>query len=102
MANDLLQYVENVRADFRKWLDENSVQVEPESLGIDRRAVSKYHLRVTDDAVLVHNDAVRGFDYYGGGEYVDREYRTQMCDWHIYWCDDPRVAEWLERHEENA
>ena len=63
--------------------------VEPELLGLDRRAA--YRLWVNEDCIVVDKRNNGALQYYGGFEYVDRDYRIEMGDYVIYLSDDERV-----------
>ena len=70
--------------------------VTPEALGIDSRA--GHSLRVSDDFIACpKGSAQRMLEYYGGFEYVDKEYVSEMGDWVIYSGEDSRVREHLNR-----
>ena len=67
----------------------------PERLGLDARCP---RLWVSRECIAVDaggND--RTLQYYGGFEYVDKEYRTQLGSYVFYSADDDRVQEHLEQ-----
>ena len=72
-------------------------EVQAEDIGLDRR--SAYRLYVDKDrtciAVSKHYD--RTLQYYGGFEYVDREYRREIGNWVFYFADSERVQGHLDR-----
>jgi hypothetical protein len=59
-------------------------------LGLDSRA--GYALFVNEDCIAVNGDG-HMLDYYGGFEYVDKEYVRVVGDWKFYFADDQRVQE---------
>ena len=65
-------------------------------LGLDSRAA--YILYVDEDhtciAVDKRND--RTLQYYGGFEYVDKDFRREMGNWVFYFAEDDRVADALK------
>lgn len=68
-------------------------EVLPEDLGLDRRA--GYRMFVTEEAIAVTKNCDRSLQYYGGFEYVDKDYRTEIGEWVFYSAEDDRVAEHL-------
>lgn len=92
-------YIEQAEAAFNEWLEQNTRLVPVTALGVDYRAGG--NVRVSDQAVLVNNDSLRSFLYYGGGEYVDESQRTTFCNWTVFWAGDERVDGWLEHLEEH-
>jgi hypothetical protein len=69
-------------------------------LGLDSRAV--HRLFVNEDCIVVSKDDDRTLQYYGGFEYVDKNYRIEMCDYVIYLADDDRVREHIETYIEHV
>lgn len=70
-------------------------EVLPEDLGLDRRAA--YRLFVTEEVIAVIKSNDRSLQYYGGFEYVDKDYRTEIAGWVFYSAEDDRVAGHLSR-----
>jgi len=75
-------------------------EVLPEDLGLDRRA--GYRIYVAEDGLVVSKSDDRSLQYYGGFEYVDKEYRVECGDWVFYSSEDDRVSACLERFEEEV
>lgn len=73
-------------------------EVLPADLGLDRRAA--YRLFVIDDVIAVTKGDDRNLQYYGGFEYVDKEYRKELGNWVFYSAEDDRVAGHLDRYKE--
>ena len=65
--------------------------VQADDVGLDRRAA--YRLWVNTDCIIVNKNDDRTLQYYGGFEYVDKEYRHEMGDYVIYMRDDERIDE---------
>ena len=63
-------------------------------LGLDQRAFwgTAY---VTSEGMAVLASTDRTLQYYGGFEYVNKEYRQVMGDWVFYLAEDSRVREHL-------
>lgn len=68
-------------------------EVLPEDLGLDRRA--GYRMFVTEEVIAVTKNCDRSLQYYGGFEYVNKDYRTEIGEWVFYSAEDDRVAEHL-------
>ena len=79
-------------------VNESMEEVTPDQVGLDRRAA--YRLWVCEDAIAVRKDDDSRLQYYGGFEYVDKEFRKEYGDWVFYFSDDERVGEHLERYFE--
>lgn len=91
---DLLDSVDRLVRDFM----DKATAVTAEDLGLDRRAA--YRIYVTDEVIAVPKCDDRVLQYYGGFEYVDKEYRRELGDWVFYSAEDDRVAEHLDRYNE--
>ena len=79
-------------------VEEQMTEVQAEDVGLDRRAA--YRLWVTEDTIAVRKDQDGGLQYYGGFEYVEKEYRMEMGDWVFYFADDERVADHLSQYHD--
>lgn len=78
---------------------DNMTNVEAEQLGLDRRAA--YRLYVDDDCIAVDAGNDRTLQYYGGFEYVSKEYRTEMGGYVFYSREDDRVNDHLQQYQES-
>jgi hypothetical protein len=67
-------------------------KVGAELLGLDRRCGDLY---VSDDCIAVPKHRDNTLQYYGGFEYVDKDYRTEVGDWVFYFDEDHRVSDHL-------
>lgn len=75
--------------------------VSPEALGLDRR--SAYRLWVSDEGIFVRAGSDdRTLQYYGGFEYVDKDYRKELGQYVFYSIEDDRVYEHIERMNYDA
>lgn len=72
--------------------------VKAKELGLDSRA--GYDLWVNKDCIVTTLGSDNSLQYYGGFEYVDKEFRAQVGDWVIYMADDERVREHIEQYFE--
>lgn len=68
--------------------------VKAKQLGLDARA--GYQLYIGDDVIAVDRDQDRSLQYYGGFEYVDKNYRTEVGDFVFYSSGDERVYDCLD------
>lgn len=73
--------------------------VKADKLGLDNRCGRLY---VNEDCIITekHND--RLLQYYGGFEYVDKDYRNEIGDFVIYLRDEERVLNHIDRYYEQA
>ena len=75
----------------------DATQVRTSVLGIDARAAR--NLFVGGDYIAVDKAADGSLQYYGGFEYVDKEYRVELGGYVFYGAGDSRVADHLSRLE---
>jgi hypothetical protein len=94
---DILTFVDHANDQLRRIV--NAMEYVPaDALGLDRRA--GYRLFVNEDCIVVSKDDDRTLQYYGGFEYVDKDYRIEMGDYVIYLADDERVRGHIETYYE--
>ena len=95
---DLYTLTEEVNqkvADFvREHMEEADVKA---TVGDDRAC---WLLWKSSDCVAIKKSEKGRFDYYAGGEYVDKEHVTVLGDYVFYSAEDSRVAGWLGLDEE--
>ena len=92
--------ITSIIEDACRALDEVLADMEPVSadkLGLDPRA--GYSLHIDHDWIVVplHNDG--SLQYYGGFEYVDKQYRTVLGRWVLYSGEADRVRDAIDRWE---
>jgi hypothetical protein len=75
-------------------------EFQAEDLGLDRRAAYRLHVDKDRTCIVATKGEDRSLQYYGGFEYVDKEYRQEMGDWVFYFADDDRVQRHLDRLNE--
>lgn len=75
-------------------LAQKSKEVKPGDLGLDWRAGQC--LWVVNGGILVLENYDRNLQYYGGFEYVDKDYRFQVGKWVFYMAEDERVQGCLD------
>jgi hypothetical protein len=71
-------------------------EVSANQLGLDPRAFWGYAY-VDESAIVVTKEQTRLLDYYGGFEYVDKDYRREVGDYVFYLAEDDRVAGHIAR-----
>jgi DNA-binding transcriptional ArsR family regulator len=76
-------------------------QATSEDLGLDPRS-SYQKLYVSEDCIAVECREDRTLQYYGGFEYVDKEYRVEMGDYVFYLAEDERVGGHISDYFENV
>lgn len=91
----LIDEVNELAERFIKGLDE----VRSKDLGLDPRAGGR--LYISEDVIVVSKHSDRSLQYYGGFEYVDQEYRSEVGDYVFYTADDDRVRNHIERYYES-
>jgi len=76
---------------------EAMIEVLPEDIGLDKR--SGYRLFICEDGLATHKLEDKNLQYYGGFEYIDKEYRKEYGDWVFYTLgdSDERVEDCLKR-----
>jgi len=65
-----------------------------DELGLDTRCG---YLYANEDCIVVGKSADRLLQYYGGFEYVDKEYRFELGNYVVYLGEDKRVGNHLAR-----
>lgn len=76
------------------------LEVLPEDIGLDRRTA--YRLYICEDGLAVSKKDDANLQYYGGFEYIDKEFRKEYGDWVIYTLgdSDERVEDCLKKFYE--
>ena len=75
-------------------------EVNANQLGLDPRA--GYKMFVNDEGIVISEDHDRNLQYYGGFEYVDKEYRRQYGSFVFYSAESSRVQECVEYSKESV
>jgi hypothetical protein len=84
---DLIEDTENKT---HRFVNDNMDLVPASDLGLDIRCG---RLFVNEDGIAVGKDQDRSLQYYGGFEYVDKDYRYELGGYVFYTVDDERVRE---------
>lgn len=69
--------------------------ISPEQIGLDGRCA--YRVWISEEAIAVRKSDDGRMQYYGGFEYVDKEYRREFGDWVFYFADDERISDHLSQ-----
>ena len=69
--------------------------VTADKCGLDIRAV--YSLYVNEEAIAVRFNELGTLNYYGGFEYVDKEFVNTIGDFTFFMADDDRVRDCINR-----
>jgi hypothetical protein len=92
---DALDFCEQMTEKARRFVAQMT-EVTAEQMGLDPRSFWG-HAYVDNTAIVVNKEQSRKLDYYGGFEYVDREYRREVGDYVFYIAEDDRVREHIAR-----
>ena len=94
---ELEQQVENLVMQFLE--ESEAVYVSADQIGLDHRCGS-VHVSVSEEFIAV-NSATR-IEYYGGFEYIDRDYKTTVGHVTFYSGDHSRVRDAIDYYKENT
>ena len=89
---DVLNQIEEIVEAFIEELEE----VKAEDVGLDKRACYG-NLLISNDGVAVSKSQDRNLQYYGGFEYVDKEFRHELGTYVFYEVGDSRVESCVDR-----
>ena len=90
---NIIDYIEEVNDTARRLVNEMEM-VRADQIGLDIRA--GHRLWINEDCIVVTKAGDRSLQYYGGFEYVDKEYRTELGDFVVYMTDDGRVSDHID------
>lgn len=95
---ELYELIETIELSVERHINKNMTQITParDNIGLDPR--SAYTLYVSGEAIAVPKSCDRTLQYYGGFEYVDKEYRKELGDYVFYLADDDRVMGHIEQY----
>ena len=100
MTTSINDFIYDINQMVDDKVNSDMTEVSASDLGLDNRA--GYRLYVSEDAIAVQKERDGSLQYYGGFEYVDKEFRREMGDWVFYMKDEYeiscRVSECLERY----
>lgn len=91
--NSIHDYIDEVNDQMRARVADMRY-VPADELGLDRRAA--YRLWYDEDCIIVDKNSDRTLQYYGGFEYIEKEFRFEIGDYVVYLRDDDRVDRCLD------
>lgn len=97
MYHSIYDLLDSVEEKTRRFVNDNMDLVPASDLGLDLRCG---RLFVNEDGIAVSKDSDRALQYYGGFEYVDKDYRNELGGFVFYTVDDDRVREHVEQYYE--
>ncbi len=93
MYHSIYDLIDTVEEKTRRFVNDNMDPVSATELGLDQRCGRMF---VNEDGIAVDKDTDRRLQYYGGFEYVDKDYRHELGDFVFYTVDDDRVRDHVE------
>jgi len=97
MYHSIYDLIDSVESKTHRFVNDNMDLVPASDLGLDLRCG---RLFVNEDGIAVSKDSDRSLQYYGGFEYVDKDYRHELGGYVFYTVDDDRVREHVEQYYE--
>lgn len=96
---DSHEFIEDIMNRTERFVTEHATMVEPIKLGLDERSAPK--LFVTKDAIIAAKSDDGRLQYYGGFEYVNKQFRQEIGDYVFYLSEDARIREHLHDYEDS-
>ena len=90
---DLFKLIDEVTELTDSFVGSNMQMVPANQLGLDIRCGKVF---VSPDCIAIHKGNDRTLQYYGGFEYVDKDYRYEFGDYVFYSAEEGRVQGHLE------
>jgi hypothetical protein len=92
---NLFKLIDDVTELTDSFVGSNMQMVPANQLGLDIRCGKVF---VSPDCIAIHKANDRAVQYYGGFEYVDKEFRHEMGDFVFYSSEDDRIQGHLETY----
>lgn len=89
--------VDTIAERMERYINKHTTHIPATAAGLDNRCGYIY---IDEDCIVVSKSNDRMLQYYGGFEYVDKEYRQEIGDYVVYLNDDERVLGHIERYYE--
>ena len=98
---DIQYFIEDISEQVQNYVNENMEEVflNETKIGLDPRA-SYAPIFINRSGIAVKKSYDRNMQYYGGFEYVYKEYRHEMGDYVFYLADDDRVGGHVDSYYE--
>ena len=95
---ELYELIETIELSVERHINSKMEQISParDNNGLDPRSACT--LYISGDAIAVPKSQDNTLQYYGGFEYVDKEFRKELGDYVFYLYDDDRVAGHIARY----
>ena len=97
----IASYLNKVFVETNDMVHENMIQVSPEELGLDGRAGFQLFVDKEENWIGVLTGSDNSLQYYGGFEYIDKEYRETCGAFVFYSAEADRVRECLDHYFQN-
>ena len=95
LSGDSDSFLFDINAAANQFVTSRMKKVSAKDVGLDIRAAGR--LYVDQYHIVVPVGCDRSMQYYGGFEYVDKQYRSQVGDYVFYSAEDSRVCSHLSR-----
>lgn len=95
MYHSIYDLIDSIEEKTRRFVNDNMDLVPASDAGLDMRCG---RLFINEDGIAVSKDYDRMLQYYGGFEYVDKDYRHELGEFVFYSVDDDRVREHVETY----
>jgi hypothetical protein len=83
--------------EITNFVSQEMTKVNAEDIGIDARCGSLF---IDHDTIAVRKWSDGTLQYYGGFEYVDKEYRKEVGEWVFYFSEDSRIARHIDQWQD--
>ena len=93
------EYILDIMNRTENFITEHATMVDPIKLGLDERVAPK--LFVADGAIITSKSNDSRLQYYGGFEYVNKQFRQEIGDYVFYLSEDARIREHLHDYEDS-
>ena len=97
------ELIDVVNITVEKHINKNFEMTQADRAGLDFRCGG---IMISEDAIAVEKYRDGTLQYYGGFEYVDKQFRREIGDYVFYLYDDSRVAshidQFFDRDDEEA
>jgi hypothetical protein len=89
--------IDKFNVEITNFISTDMAKVNAKDIGLDERCG---YLFIDHDCIAVRKNSDRTLQYYGGFEYVDKEYRREVGDWVFYFSEDSRIARHIDQWQD--
>lgn len=100
MSMTAIEFVDHINHKVERFVNKLEF-TNADKLGLDRRAGYSIYIDVDRTCIVVKKYDDRVLQYYGGFEYIDKEFRYELGDYVFYSRDAERVDMCFNRLEES-